>query len=75
MLVRSVNKEAMWLCRLNSEESGRKLVHSGNGRMLDRTGRVVQCAHCTVAPAVSAIQPTISFPSVNSGTGLHPPKG
>lgn len=69
MPVRSKEQGGQWLGRFNSGESGRKLVHRGNGRMLGRAGTAVPCAHCTKAPDKEAgVRPVIQ-PALNAPRG------
>lgn len=79
MPVRSKEQGGQWLGRFNSGESGRKLVHRGNGRMLGRAGTAVPRAHCTKAPDKEAgVRPVIQ-PALNAPRGelwcKDPPKG
>lgn len=41
-----MTKRPMWLFKVKVGESGRELVHRGNGRLLDRAETAVQYVHC-----------------------------
>lgn len=79
MPVRSKEQGGQWLGRFNSGESGRKLVHRGNGRMLGRAGTAVPRAHCTKAPDKEAGVSPVIQPALNAPRGelwcKDPPKG